>query len=83
MKNTKPPLAATKPHTFTEHGNTRTDNYFWLKERENPEVIAYLNAENAYCDEVLKDTKSDEDALFNELKARVKENDESVPYKDG
>lgn len=83
MKNTKPPLAATKPHSFTEHGNTRTDNYFWLKERENPEVIAYLNAENAYCDEVLKDTKSDEDALFKELKARVKENDESVPYIDG
>ncbi|MES2558446.1 MAG: S9 family peptidase [Bacteroidota bacterium] len=83
MKDSKPPVAAIKPHTFKEHGNTRTDNYFWLKERENPEVIAYLNAENAYCDEILKDTKPDEEALFNELKARIKENDESVPYKDG
>lgn len=83
MKNPKPPAATIKPHTFSEHGTTRIDNYFWLKERENPEVIAYLNAENAYCDEVLKETKSDEEALFNELKARVKENDESVPYKDG
>ncbi|MES2779337.1 MAG: oligopeptidase B, partial [Bacteroidota bacterium] len=83
MKDSKPPVAAIKPHTFTEHGTTRTDNYFWLRERENQEVIAYLNAENAYCDEILKDTKTDEEDLFKELKARVKENDESVPYKDG
>jgi oligopeptidase B len=83
MKDIKPPVAAIKPHTFKEHGNTRIDNYFWLKERENPEVIAYLNAENAYCDEMLKDTKADEETLFNELKARIKENDESVPYLDG
>lgn len=83
MKDIKPPVAAIKPHTFKEHGNTRIDNYFWLKERENPEVIAYLNAENAYCDAMLKDTKADEEALFNELKARIKENDESVPYLDG
>lgn len=83
MKDIKPPKAAIKPHTFNEHGHTRTDNYFWLKERENPEVIAYLNAENEYCAEVLKDSKTAEDALFDELKARVKENDESVPYKDG
>lgn len=83
MKDIKPPVAAIKPHTLKEHGNTRIDNYFWLKERENPEVIAYLNAENAYCDEILKDTKADEEALFNELKARIKENDESVPYLDG
>lgn len=82
---TKPtaPVAAIKPHTFNEHGKTRIDNYFWLKERENPEVIAYLNAENKYCDDVLAPVKKREEALFNELKTRVKENDESVPYKDG
>jgi oligopeptidase B len=83
MNKPTPPKAAIKPHTFTEHGQTRIDNYFWLKERENPEVIAYLNAENSYCDEVLAPVKQREEALFNELKARVKENDESVPYKDG
>jgi oligopeptidase B len=83
MKDIQPPVAAIKPHTFTEHGQTRIDNYFWLKERENPEVIAYLNAENKYCDDVLAPVKQREEALFNELKARVKENDESVPYKDG
>jgi oligopeptidase B len=83
MKEMKPPVAAVKPHTFSEHGGTRTDNYFWLKERENPEVIAYLNDENAYAEGVLEHTKADEEALFQELKARVKENDESVPYKDG
>ena len=83
MNKPTPPVADIKPHTFNEHGHTRTDNYFWLKERENPEVIAYLNAENDYCAAVLKDSKEAEEALFNELKARVKENDESVPYKDG
>jgi oligopeptidase B len=83
MNKPIPPKAAIKPHTFTEHGQTRTDNYFWLKEREKPEVIAYLNAENTYCDEILASVKPREEILFNELKARVKENDESVPYKDG
>lgn len=83
MKDIKPPVAAIKPHTFKEHGNTRTDNYFWLKERENPEVIAYLNDENAYCDEILKDSKANEDALYIEIKSRIKEDDESVPYLDG
>ncbi len=83
MKEIKPPVATIKPHTFTEHGHTRTDNYFWLKERENPEVIHYLNAENAYCEEVLKGSKSREEALFEELKSRIKKDDASVPYKDG
>jgi oligopeptidase B len=83
MKDTKPPVAAKKPHIFTEHGHTRTDDYFWLKERENPEVIDYLNAENAYCEAVLKDSKPEEEALFAEIKARIKKDDSSVPYKDG
>jgi oligopeptidase B len=83
MKDIKPPVAAIKPHTFSEHGTIRTDNYFWLKERENPEVIEYLKAENAYCEEVLRDSKPKEEALFEELKARIKKDDASVPYKDG
>ncbi|MCB0444646.1 MAG: S9 family peptidase, partial [Gelidibacter sp.] len=56
-------------------------NYFWLNDRDNPEVIAYLNAENAYFDEMTSHTKDFEQQLFEEMKARIKEDDESVPYK--
>ncbi|MEA5256356.1 S9 family peptidase [Arcicella aquatica] len=77
------PVAAIKPHPMTLHGDTRQDNYYWLNEPENPEVIEYLNAENAYTDAVMAPTKPLQEALFNEMKGRVKENDESVPVKDG
>lgn len=83
MNASKYPLAAVKPHTFIEHNTERTDNYFWLRERENPEVVSYLTAENNYCESVLKHASITEQDLFAEMKARVKENDESVPYKDG
>jgi oligopeptidase B len=83
MKEPKPPIAAVKPHLFNEQGHIRTDNYFWLKERENPEVLAYLDAENVYCAEVLENSKYNEDALYEEIKARIKKDDESVPYFDG
>ena len=49
-----PPRAKIVPHTFNDFGHERADNYFWLKEKSNPEVIAYLEAENAYCDTVMK-----------------------------
>ncbi len=78
----KPPIAAIKPHEMTIHGHTRTDNYFWLKERENPEVIKYLEDENAYTADVMADTKQFQEDLYKEMRARIKEDDESVPYKD-
>lgn len=78
----KPPMAAIKPHEMTIHSHTRTDNYFWLKERENPEVIKYLEDENAYTAEVLSDTKQFQEDLYKEMRGRIKEDDESVPYKD-
>ncbi len=62
------------------HGDKRTDNYFWMNERENPEVIKYLEEENAYCDFVMKDTEEFQQELFDEMKARYKEDDESLPY---
>ena len=62
------------------HGDRRIDNYFWLNERENPEVIQYLEEENKYCDFVMKDTESLQKELFEEMKARYKEDDESLPY---
>ena len=77
-----PPKAEKKPHEMTIHGHTRTDDYFWLKERENEEVIKYLNDENAYTDQVLADTKELQDNLYTEMRSRIKEDDESVPYED-
>ncbi len=64
-----------------KHGDIRIDNYYWLNERENPEVIAYLNAENDYTKQILKPTESFQKELFEEMKGRIKEDDSSVPYK--
>lgn len=66
--------------TLTIHGDTRIDPYYWLNERENPEVVSYLEAENAYCDYIMKDTEELQKNLFEEMKARYKEDDESLPY---
>ena len=60
----------------------RIDNYFWLKDKTNPEVIKYLEEENAYCDLVMNNTKPLQEKLFNEMKSRIKEDDESAPYFD-
>lgn len=62
------------------HGDRRIDDYFWMNDRENPEVIKYLEEENAYCDFVMKDTEDFQQLLFDEMKARYKEDDESLPY---
>jgi len=77
-----PPKAAIKPKELTTHGHTRTDNYYWLNERENAEVISYLEAENDYLDEVLAPVKDLREKLFDEMKGRIKQQDESVPYKE-
>lgn len=62
------------------HGDKRVDQYFWMKEKENPEVTKYLEEENAYCNWVMKDTEDLQEELFAEMKARYKEDDESLPY---
>lgn len=77
------PVAAKKPHdVVAPHGATRNDEYYWLRDdkRENPEMLAYLNAENAYADAVLKPLEALEETLYAELVARVKQDDSSVPY---
>lgn len=79
-KNVKPPLAKIKPHQLTKHNHTRVDNYFWLNNREDQEVIDYLNAENAYYEAKTAHTKSFQVDLFEEMKSRIKEDDSSVPY---
>ncbi len=78
-----PPVAAVKPVELTKHGDTRTDNYFWLRERENPEVIAYLEAENAYFEQETAHLDAFGDALFEEIKGRIKQDDAGVPYRLG
>jgi oligopeptidase B len=80
----KPPVAAVKPFEVkAKHGAVRTDNYYWLNQREDTAVINYLEAENAYTDTMMADTKAFQEKLFQEIKGRIKETDESVPYKDG
>ena len=82
MKNTiTPPKAAIHPHEMTVHGHTRIDNYYWLNERENPEVLAYLEAENQYAEACLKHTEPLQEQLFKEIKGRIKQDDNSVPVK--
>ena len=63
------------------HGDVRIDNYYWLNDRENQEVIDYLNTENAYYEAKTAHTKQFQEDLFQEMKSRIKEDDESVPYK--
>ena len=76
-----PPKAKTVPHKLEKHGHVRTDNYYWLRERENPEVISYLEAENEYTAAEMKPTESLQENLFQEFKTRIKQTDISVPYK--
>jgi oligopeptidase B len=78
-----PPKAAIKPKELVINGHKRTDNYYYLNERENPEVIDYLNAENDYLEQVLAPVKNLREKLFEEMKGRIKQQDESVPYKEG
>ena len=78
-----PPMAMIKPVELEKHGHVRVDNYFWLKERDNPEVIAYLEAENAYTEAATAHTAALHEALFEEIKGRIKQDDASVPYKRG
>ena len=77
-----PPVVAKKATELTEHGDTRIDNYYWLNQRENPEVIDYLNAENDYTQMVMASTETFQNDLFEEIVGRIKQDDESVPYLD-
>ncbi len=81
MTYIKPPKAQKRPKELTIHNDTRIDNYYWLNDREDSEVIDYLNAENDYFDKMTSHTKKLQEDLFQEMKSRIKEEDESVPYK--
>jgi len=78
-----PPVAKKVPKTTTINGVTMVDNYYWLREKSNPEVKAYLEAENAYTDAVMKPTEPLQKKLYAEMLSRIKETDVEVPYRDG
>lgn len=79
----KAPVADRYPHYTTIHDTTLVDNYFWLRDKENPEVIGYLKAENEYADSMMSGTVRLQENLFEEMKGRLHENDSSVPVKKG
>lgn len=79
-ENIQPPVAKIIPKTLEKFGDVRIDNYYWLNDRENPEVIDYLNKENEYYQQMTAHTKTLQKDLFEEMKARIKEDDSSVPY---
>lgn len=78
----KAPVANKVPKELSIHGDTRIDEYYWLNQREDPAVIDYLKSENEYLDQVTAHTKAFQEKLFQEMKGRIKEEDQSVPYKD-
>ena len=84
----QPPIAATRPHSFTHHGITVEDPYHWLKDQgyptvDDPDVLAYLKAENAYFEAQMAPIGTLKDRIYDELKGRVKQDDASVPAPDG
>jgi oligopeptidase B len=93
MQNSTPPDVAKKPHEMTIHGDTRVDDYYWMrltdeqksaeeKDSHTQEVVDYIDAENDYTESRLKHTKKFQDKLFDEIVGRIKKDDESVPYLD-
>tara|TARA_R110000868_G_scaffold4211_13_gene26695 strand:- start:100289 stop:102346 length:2058 start_codon:yes stop_codon:yes gene_type:complete len=75
------PIAKKMPKKLEIHGDTRIDNYYWLNDRENDEVVSYLKEEKAYYKKMTSHTLEFQDMLFEEMKSRIKEDDSSVPYR--
>lgn len=77
----KPPVAPKRPEVLELHGDRRIDDYYWLRDRDNPEVIDYLKAENAYTEAMMQHTEAMQTALYREILGRIQETDLSVPYR--
>ena len=77
------PIAPKRPFTITQHGETRVDDYFWLRNRDDPEVMKYLTAQMDYLQEVMGRVRPLQESLFSEMKARIQETDSTVPEKRG
>ena len=78
-----PPGAPRRPHRLVAHGDERIDDWYWLADRENPEVIAYLEAENAYTQAVLAPTEAFRQRLYQQMRSRIQESDVSAPARKG
>ena len=78
-----PPMAKKVPHITEVNGHKLVDNYFWLRDKKNPEVRAYLEAENVYTDAVMKPTEPLQKKLYDEMLSHIKETDVEVPYTGG
>src|SRR5271165_5284 len=78
-----PPIAKKEPKVTEINGHKLVDNYYWLRDKKNPDVRAYLEAENAYTDAVMKPTEPLQKKLYAEMLGRIKETDVEVPYKEG
>src|SRR5215203_4001921 len=76
----QPPVAEKKPKTSTIHGQTRVDDYYWLREKNNPEVLQYLKAEDSYTQKVLEPTAPLQEKLYKEMLTHIKQTDVSAPY---
>ena len=79
----KAPMTTKKPKTTNIHGVTLVDDYFWLREKTNPDVMTHLQAENAYTEEVMKPTAGLQEKLYKEMLSHIKQTDENVPYRQG
>src|SRR5687767_6807492 len=79
----KPPMAEKKTKTTNIHGVTLVDEYFWLREKTNPAVLAHLQAENSYAETVMKPTAALQEKLYNEMLSHIKQTDTNVPYRSG
>src|SRR5262245_17485735 len=78
-----PPIAEKRPKTITVHGDSRVDDYFWLRDKTDPKVMEYLKAEDAYADGAMKATAGLQDTLYKEMVGHIKETDETAPYRRG
>jgi oligopeptidase B len=78
-----PPIAKKIARIDVIHGDTLQDDYAWLREKDNPDVLAHLRAENEYTDAIMKPTQGFQDALYAEMLGRIKEDDQSVPFRRG
>lgn len=77
------PIPARRPHSLVTHGDERVDDWYWLREKDNPEVIAHLEVENAHTEAAVAHLAPRREKLFEEIKSRIQETDASAPYRDG
>src|SRR5262249_10799715 len=75
-----PPVAEKRPKTITVHGDSRVDDYFWLRDKSDPKVMEYLKAEDAYAGALMNNTSELQNALYKEMVGHIKETDQTVPY---